>query len=172
MPSEAMGPAQVAALLVLIQRGFEELHSQRNTRRLLEQGAVEVARDYYPVVAVTHLGWIASMFLLIPRGAEIIWPILVIFLVLQVARYWVIGTLGRYWTHRILTLATAPTVTAGPYRWVRHPNYVIASLEALLLPAAFGAFSLGLIMASIFAVVLCYKGKLEHAALAPRRQAA
>jgi methyltransferase len=66
---DQLGPAQVAALLVLVQRGAEELHSQRNTRRLLAEGGHEEGRDYYPVVAVTHLTWIASIYLLVPSTA-------------------------------------------------------------------------------------------------------
>ena len=69
MLSDSFGPPQLAALLILVQRGLEELHSQRNTRRLLQQGAQEVGRDYYPVVAATHLAWIASLAFLVPPSA-------------------------------------------------------------------------------------------------------
>jgi methyltransferase len=169
MGMEALGPAQIAALLVLAQRGLEELHSQRNTRRLLAEGGVEAGRDYYPVVATIHLAWIAAVFFLIPPSAEIVWPLLAAYLVLQVARYWVIGTLGRYWTHRIITLPQAPIVKAGPYGLVRHPNYAVVLLETLLLPWVFGAFWLGVIMAAINGAMLYYKIVLEDAALAGRR---
>ena len=169
MLTDMIGPPQIAALLVLAQRGLEELHSRRNTRRLLSEGAIEAGRDYYPVVAVTHLAWIASIFFLIPADAGIIWPLLVLFLALQVVRYWVIGTLGRYWTHRIITLEKAPVVKAGPYRWIRHPNYVVTLIETLLLPWVFGAFALGVIMSAVWAAVLWYKIRLEDAALAARR---
>ena len=106
-----MGPAQIAALLVLAQRGLEELHSRRNTRALLAEGAVEAGRDYYPVVAVAHLAWIASIFFLIPAArAGHLAVAGAVSLLLQIVRYWVIGTLGRYWTHRIITLDKAPVV--------------------------------------------------------------
>ncbi len=169
MTAEAIGPAQIAALLVLAQRGLEELYSRRNTRALLAQGAVEAGRDYYPVVVAIHLAWIASIFFLIPRNAGIIWPLLALYLLLQVARYWVIATLGRYWTHRILTLENAPMVKTGPYRWIKHPNYAVALLESLLLPWVFGAFALGAIMAAANGAMLYYKIVLEDAALAARR---
>ena len=71
MLSDSFGPPQFAALLILVQRGLEELHSQRNTRRLLQQGAQEVGRDYYPVVAATHLAWIASLAFLVPPSATV-----------------------------------------------------------------------------------------------------
>lgn len=171
MLAVAIGPAQIAALLVLAQRGLEELHSQRNTRALIAEGAVEAGRSYYPVVAVTHLAWIASIFFLVPAEAPVIWPLLVFFLLLQIVRYWVIGTLGRYWTHRIITLPEAPVVRAGPYRWLKHPNYAVTLAETLLLPWVFGAFALGIIMTVIWAAVIRYKIWLEDAALAERRAA-
>jgi methyltransferase len=163
------GPAQIAALLILMQRGLEELYSQRNTSRLLAQGAKEAGRDYYPVVAAAHLGWIAALFFLIPPAAPIYWPLLALFLLLQVGRYWVIATLGRYWTHRIITLTGAPVVRKGPYRLIRHPNYAITIAESALLPAAFGGWALAIIMTAIWTAVLAYKIKLEDGALAERR---
>jgi len=169
MSFEWLGWPQVAALLVLLQRGAEELYSARNTRKLLAEGGHEEGRDYYPVVAVTHLAWIAAIFFLIPPDAPIVWPLLVLYLVLQAARYWIIGTLGPYWTHRIITLEKAPVVRKGPYSWVRHPNYMVTIAETLLLPMVFGAAALGAIMTAVWSAVLYYKIVLEDAALAKRR---
>ena len=169
MSSSLIGPAQIAAALLLLQRGLEELYSQFNTRHLLAKGALEAGRDFYPVVAVTHLAWIASLLLLISPAAEVSWIPLACYLLLQVARYWVIGTLGRYWTHRIITLPGAPVVVRGPYRYVSHPNYVVTIMETILLPACFGAIALGCIMGAVWAAVLIYKIRLEDAALTERR---
>jgi methyltransferase len=166
---DQLGPAQIAAVLVLVQRGLEELYSQRNTARLIAEGGHEEGRDFYPVVAITHLAWIASLFLLVPADAGFSTPLLVAYLLLQVVRYWVIGTLGRYWTHRIITLEKAPVVRAGPYRFVRHPNYWVTIVETFLLPAVFGAYALGMIMGVVWAAVIAYKIKLEDKALAARR---
>jgi methyltransferase len=164
-----LGPAQIAALLVLLQRGFEELYSRRNTRRLIAEGAHEEGRDYYPVVAVTHLAWLASVFFLIPVQAPVSLPIIFVYLALQLLRYWAIGALGQHWTYRIITSDDAPRVLAGPYRYLRHPNYWVTVAEVAVLPAAFGAYALGAIMAAIEFVVLAYKSRLEDAALAARR---
>ena len=112
---------------------------------------------------------IASIFFLIPADAPISWLALVLYGVLQVARYWVIGTLGPYWTHRIITLPDAPVVRRGPYAWVQHPNYMVTIAETLLLPIVFGAAALGAIMTAIWSAVLYYKIVLEDAALAKRR---
>lgn len=172
METAFFGPPQLAAIAVLLQRGAEELYSQRNTRRLLAEGGHEEGRAYYPVVAVTHLAWIASIFLLIPPDAAIVWPAAALFLLLQAARYWVIGTLGRYWTHRIITLDDAPIVRRGPYRFVRHPNYAVTYAETFLLPLAFGAPALAVIMTAVWIAVIRYKIVLEDQALAARRDEA
>jgi methyltransferase len=169
MLDDLIGPPQIAAILVLLQRGAEEVYSQYNTSRLIARGGHEEGRDYYPVVAVAHLAWIAGIFLLIPPTAPVVWPALALFLLLQPVRYWVIGTLGPYWTHRIITLPTVPTVRRGPYRLLRHPNYAVTLAETLLLPLAFGAVALAIIMTAIWAAVIRYKISLEDRALAARR---
>jgi methyltransferase len=166
--SAAIGLPQIIALLILIQRGVEEIHSARNTRALLARGAQEEGAGYYPVVAVTHLGWIASLFFLIPPDAHTFWPLIGLYVLLQAVRYWVIATLGPYWTHRIITLDEAPIVSSGAYRFVKHPNYAVTIAETLMLPLAFSAFAVALIMTAIWVAVLSYKIQLEDAALAKR----
>lgn len=169
---EAMGWPQIAALLVLLQRGAEELYSARNTRALLASGGREAGRDYYPVVATTHLAWIASVFCLIPASAPVSAGLVAVYAALTVVRYWVIGTLGRFWTHRIITLDQAPIVRGGPYAYIRHPNYAVTIAETLVLPAIFHAWALAVIMTAVWVAVLSYKIKLEDDALAARRVAA
>jgi methyltransferase len=170
MVEELIGPPQIAAVAVLLQRGLEELHSARNTRWLIARGAYEVGRDYYPVVAVTHLAWIAALFFLVPPAASVSIWILAVYLLLQIIRYWVIGTLGHYWTHRIVTLDRAPLIRTGPYRYMRHPNYAVTIAETLVLPLAFGAVALAIIMTAVWTSVLSYKILLEDGALARRRR--
>jgi methyltransferase len=171
MLADGLGPPQIAALLVLAQRGLEELHSARNTKALLEKGGREEGRDYYPVVAVTHLAWLTSVFFLISPAAPVSILLLAMYLALQIARYWIIGTLGPYWTHRIITRDSAPIEKRGPYRFLRHPNYAVTIAETFLLPAMFGANILGLIMTAVWSAVVYYKIVLEDAALAARRTA-
>ena len=166
---DLIGGPQIAALLLLVQRGLEELYSARNTKALIADGAHEVGRRYYPVVVATHLAWIASLFFLIPADAPILWPLIVYYLLLQVVRYWVIGTLGRFWTHRIFTLPGAPVVASGPYRYLSHPNYAVTIVETFVLPLAFGALALAAIMTALWWTVLAYKMRLEDQEMEVRR---
>jgi methyltransferase len=167
-----LGPPQIAAACVLLQRGLEELHSQRNTRWLKQQGGREAGGEFYPVVAVAHLSWIAALACLAPPSAAVHWTLLIAFLALQILRYWIIGTLGRYWTHRIITLPQAPLVIKGPYRFLHHPNYAVSIAETLLLPLVFGQPAMGVIFTVLWGVVLRFKIFLEDEALAARRAAA
>jgi len=84
-------------------------------------------------------------------------------------RYWVIATLGRFWTHRIFTLDDAPIVRRGPYQYLRHPHYAVTIAETFLLPAVFGAVALGIIIGAVWSAVLAYKIRLEDEALSNRR---
>jgi methyltransferase len=168
---DLIGAPQIAAILILAQRGLEEIYSARNTKALIAAGAHEVGSAYYPVVAATHLAWIASLFFLIPADAPILWPLIVYYLLLQVVRYWVIGSLGRFWTHRIFTLPGAPVVARGPYRYLRHPNYAVTIVETFVLPLAFGALALAAIMTALWWTVLAYKMRLEDQEMDARRRA-
>ncbi len=169
MTMDSIGWPQIVALVILLQRGLEELYSQRNTRALIARGAREVGAPYYPVVATTHLAWIASLYFLISPTANISAILAVIYLALQVVRYWVIGTLGEYWTHRIYTLDTAPDVRRGPYQFIKHPNYAVTIVETFLLPMVFGSIALGVIMGAVWSAVLYYKIVLEDEGLSGRR---
>jgi methyltransferase len=166
---DLIGAPQITAILVVAQRGLEELYSARNTKALLAAGGREAGRAYYPVVAATHLAWIASLFFLIPPDAIVLWPLIAYYLVLQIVRYWVIASLGPFWTHHIITLPDAPVVARGPYRYLRHPNYAVTIVETLVLPLAFGALALGAIMTALWWTVLDYKIWLEDEALHSRR---
>jgi ubiquinone/menaquinone biosynthesis methyltransferase len=166
-----LGPPQIGALLVLLQRGIEELYSRYNAKRLLAAGAVEAGRHYYPVMVVGNISWLAAVFFLLPTSAPPLLLPLCLYLMLQVARYSVITTLGRYWTHRIITLEGVALVRSGAYRYLSHPNYAIMIIEILLLPVVFGGWVLGIVAAALYAPFLLYKIKLEDRALARHSRA-
>lgn len=153
---------------VVLLRLAELLHARRNAARLLAQGGHEVGAGHYPLFFLLHGGWIVS--LAIFAGPELRWPVLLaIFALLQAARGWVIWSLGAYWTTRIITLPGAALVRRGPYRWLRHPNYLIVAAEIALLPLAFGAVWLALAFSLLNAALTWHRIRLEDAALAPRR---
>jgi methyltransferase len=94
-----------------------------------------------------------------------------VFLILQGARLWVLVSLGRYWTTRVITVPGAPLVRRGPYRYFRHPNYLVVVAEIAVLPIAFGAWVVAVVFSALNAALLAWRISLEDQALAPRRQA-
>ena len=89
---------------------------------------------------------------------------------LQVGRIWVLWHLGRYWTTRIITLPGAPLVAGGPYRFCRHPNYVVVVGEIATLPLALGQWPVALLFSLLNAAILIERIRVENAALATRRR--
>lgn len=155
--------------LVALQRLIEVVYAERNTRALLARGAVEIGRAHYPLIVSLHAAWLITIVLVLPRGATIHWIPLAIFILLQAARVWVIATLGPYWTTRIITLDAAPLVRKGPYRFVRHPNYLVVAGEIAALPLAFGELNVAIVFTLLNAAVLAWRIREEDAALRTRR---
>ena len=151
--------------LVTLQRLGELALAERNTRRLLAQGAYEVGRGHYPLIVAVHAGWLATLWFLGP-GNPIHAVLLLLFVALQAARVWVIATLGGRWTTRIIVLPGAPLVRAGPYRWVDHPNYLIVVGEMALLPLVFGLPTVALLFSLLNAAALWVRIHAENKALA------
>ncbi|MEE9545548.1 MAG: isoprenylcysteine carboxylmethyltransferase family protein [Rhodospirillales bacterium] len=155
--------------LVAAQRLAELIHSRRNTRRLLAEGGHEVGAGHYPLIVGLHAAWLLALLLLVPSEAPVNWPLLALFLALQAARLWVLASLGRLWTTRIVTLPGAPLVRRGPYRYLRHPNYLVVAAEIAVLPLVFGAWGIALVFSLLNLVLLIHRIRIEDAALAPRR---
>ena len=80
-----------------------------------------------------------------------------------------IASLGRFWTHGIITVPGAAINRRGPYRHLSHPNYAVTIIETFVLPLAFGALALAVIMTALWWVVIATKIRLEDEALAARR---
>ena len=151
--------------LVTLQRLGELWLSSRNTRRLLAEGATEHGRGHYKLIVALHAGWLLTLWWLAPGTAvDSFW--LALFVLLQIARIWVIATLGRRWTTRIIILRGEPLVSAGPYRWLNHPNYWIVAGEIAALPLAFGLWQVALLFSLLNAAVLTIRIRAENKALA------
>lgn len=159
-----MNWAVLILVLVTAQRLSELVIAQRNTKDLLSAGAHEVSPGHYPAIVAVHASWLVTLWWLAP-GREIFWPLIGLFLLLQVARVWVLATLGRRWTTRIIVLPDAPLVCGGPFRFVRHPNYAVVITEIAVLPLAFGLWPVALIFSALNAAVLTVRIRAEQRAL-------
>ena len=154
----------VILALVTFQRLGELWLSNRNSKRLLARGAQEVAPCHYPLIVAVHVTWLAALWWFAPgRPVDAFW--LAVFILLQLARVWVIATLGERWTTRIIILPGAPLVRSGPYRFVNHPNYLVVIGEIAALPLAFGLWGVAAVWTTFNALVLTVRVREENRAL-------
>ena len=156
--------------LVALERLIELGYARRNTRLLLEAGGIEVGSSHYPLIVGLHAAWLVAIAATVPPDAAVSVPLLILFVVLQGLRAWVLLSLGRYWTTRVITLPGAPLVRRGPYRFLRHPNYLVVGAEIAVLPLAFGAWMVAVAFSALNAALLAWRIAVEDQALAARRQ--
>ena len=150
--------------LVTLQRIGELWLSNRNTRRLLARGAQECSPGHYPLIVALHATWLAALWWLAPlRPIAGFW--LALFLLIEMARIWVLVSLGPRWTTRIIVLPDAPLVRRGPYHWLNHPNYVVVVAEIAVLPLVFGLWQIALVFSVLDAIVLTVRIREENKGL-------
>ena len=153
-------------LAVGVQRLAELALSRRNERRLIALGGIESGAGHYPILVLLHTAWLVSMPLTLPADGAVDWRLIGLFAALQLGRYWAIASLGIHWTTRIIVIPGSALVLKGPYRFLRHPNYVIVAAEIAVLPLAFGAWTLTLGFSLLNGLVLAHRIRVENAALA------
>lgn len=161
----------VLIVAVGVERMVELVISQRHVAWALARGGVEYGRSHYPAMVVLHVG------LLVGAVAEVVlldrvflpwlgWPMLVVVLLAQTLRWWCIATLGPQWNTRVVVVPGAGRVTSGPYRWVRHPNYVAVVAEGVSLPLVHTAWITSTVFTVLNAFLLRTRIRVENGALA------
>jgi len=150
---------------VTLQRLFELLLSRRNEARLKLRGAVEAGADHYPYLVITHVAWLAALWLL-AWNREPNMLLVAAFIALQPLRYWAIATLGDRWSTRVFVIPGASLLRTGPYRFFRHPNYLVVVLEIALVPLAFGLIWVAVLFFCLNAALLAWRFRIEQRALA------
>lgn len=156
-----------------VERLVELVISKRHAALAFARGGVEHGRRHFPVMVVLHTG------LLVACVAEVVlldrpfigalgWPMLVVALLCQAGRYWVIASLGEQWNTRVIVVPGAGRVTRGPYRfaWLRHPNYWIVAIEGIALPLVHSAWITAIVFTVLNAVLLLgFRIPVENRAL-------
>lgn len=160
----------LGVVIVAFQRLVELRYSRRNERLLRAKGAVEYGRAHYPFMVAVHAAWLASTLVegvLRGPGLPGYWPIaLGAFLLVQPLRYQAILSLGGNWNVRVLVVPRMEPVRRGPYRYLRHPNYVVVAVEVLAFPLIFGAWITALVFSALNAAFLFVRIRTENRALA------
>lgn len=166
-----MVTAYLGALGLLgVERLYELFLSRRNAERVLARGGVEVGHAHFRVMAVVHTLFLFSC------GVEVVllerafpgalgFGAIAAAIAAQALRYWAIRTLGESWNVRILVVPNAPPVTHGPYRFLRHPNYLAVIVEMIAVPIAHGAWITALLFSIANAALLVVRIRAEERAL-------
>ena len=154
---------------VIIQRIVELFVARSNELWIRSEGGYEVGAKHYPYMVAIHVGFFISLiveFLTFERSLPSYWMLLfVIFICLQLMRVWVISSLGRFWNTKILVLPGAHVVKKGPFHFIRHPNYVVVTLEIIVIPLMLGAYFTALVFTILNVLILRVRIPVEEAAL-------
>ncbi len=149
---------------VTAQRLIELPVARANTARLLAAGGREVAPGHYPYIVALHAAWLASLWTF-ALGRQINFSMLILFGFIELARVWVLRSLGNRWTVRIISVPGEQLVARGPYRFVSHPNYLVVIAEIAVLPLVFGLWQVALIFSALNAAILTIRIRAENNAL-------
>lgn len=159
-------------LLTGVERIVELVISKRNANLAFSKGGIEYGFRHFPFMVVLHTGLllacIAEVFLLDRQFIPLLgWPMLAVTLLAQVGRYWCIASLGEQWNTRVIVVPGAGRVAAkGPYRWLRHPNYVIVAIEGAALPLVYDAWITAIAFTVLNAILLLrFRIPIENGAL-------
>lgn len=148
---------------------FELLLARRNAEFIRRQGGYEVGGEHYPYLVLLHGLFFFYLYAEVYRRGLFFTPpvplFLAVFLAAQFVRIWCLVSLGKFWNTRIFILPGSSPIIKGPYRYIRHPNYVVVAVEMLTLPLSFGAVYTALLFSIINAVVLKVRIRSEEKAL-------
>jgi len=156
---------------VIIQRLTELIISKRNEKWLLSNGAVESGKEHYKFIVMLHTFFFISMMLEYnfferDHNLNIInYLFLVFFILLQLMRVWVLVSLGKFWNTKIFRISGKDLVRKGPYKFLKHPNYVVVTCEIFVLPMIFDLYFTAIIFTILNAVMLYVRIGIENKVL-------
>jgi methyltransferase len=160
----AFGSGAILLAYLTVQRLAELWWAMQNEARLMAAGGIEYGHSHLPLMILLHAAWMAGLWLFAyDRPVEPVF--LALFVVLQMARFWVLATLGRRWTIRIIVVPGERLVAQGPYRLLRHPNYAVVAGEIAAVPLALGLPTYALVFSVLNAGMLAIRITAENAAL-------
>jgi methyltransferase len=155
---------------VAAERVGELIVARRNERWSLARGAIETGRGHYPAMVALHVGLLAGCPLEVwladrPFVPALAWPMVAVLAGAQALRWWCIVTLGPRWNTRVIVVPGLPLVAGGPYRVLRHPNYVAVVAEGVALPLVHTAWVTAVVFTLANAAVLTVRVRCENRAL-------
>ncbi|GAA2788038.1 isoprenylcysteine carboxyl methyltransferase family protein [Kribbella solani] len=155
-------------LLVALERVAELVVSLRNARWSFAQGGVESGRGHYPYMVALHTLLLAACLVEAaqrPFVPALGWTMFAVVLLAQGLRWWCITVLGHQWNTRVIVVPGLRLVARGPYRWLRHPNYVAVVAEGIALPLVHTAWVTALVFTVLNIPLLAVRVRTEESAL-------
>lgn len=156
---------------VAAERLVELVVSKRHAAWALANGGREYGRSHYPYMVALHTallaGCLAEVWLLDrPFLPPLGWTMLALVVASQALRWWCVTTLGRRWNTLVIVVPGLPLVDRGPYRWLKHPNYLAVVVEGFALPLVHSAWLTALTFTLLNFALLAVRIRVEDAALA------
>ncbi len=152
-----------------IQRISELLYARKNEKTLRAKGAVEYDRAGYSVIVTMHvlffLSLVAEKIYLGRTYNSMSLLFLILFVFAQLLRYWAISSLGVFWNTRIIVLPGNELVNRGPYKYLRHPNYISVAIEFAVIPLIFSCYITAIVFSIINYVLIRRRIRIEEEAL-------
>ena len=131
-------------VFIVLQRLAELLIAKKNEQWMKSKGAIEFGQEHYPLMVLMHSAFFMGVLFEVTwldKEISPIWPaLLCLFCLTQFLRVWSLTSLGKYWNTKIIVLPNAEIVKKGPYKFIRHPNYLIVGIEIILIPILFEAY--------------------------------
>ena len=160
----------VLVAAVALERVAELIVSTRNLRWSRDRGGREFGAGHYPAMVVLHTSLLLACLLETgllhrPFVPVLAWSMVAVLAATQALRWWCIATLGPRWNTRVVVVPDLPLVAGGPYRWLRHPNYVAVVAEGVALPLIGSAWITALTFTMLNAFLLRVRIRTENAAL-------
>ncbi len=158
-------------LAVGVERLVELVVAKRNLAWALGRGGQETGFGHYPFMVVLHTGLLVGCLVEVlvadrPFLPLLGWPMLVLVVAAQGLRWWCIRTLGPQWNTRVVIVPGLALVSGGPYRFLRHPNYVAVVVEGVALPLVHSAWITAVVFTVLNAALLTVRIRAEEKALA------
>lgn len=149
--------------------------SRRHIRWAMSRGGVEYGKSLYPAMVALHIGLLAGSVVEVALLDRVFlpwlgWPMLILVGLAQALRWWCISTLGVHWSTRVVVVPGTELVTSGPYRRLRHPNYLAVVVEGLSLPLVHTAWITATTFTVANAFVLRRRVAVENQALSMLRR--
>ncbi len=152
---------------VILLRISELVLSRSNEKWLLQNGAIEFGKEHYPIIVALHVSFFISLvteFLL--KGSDSWSPVLMIlYFLLILFKGWIIFSLSKFWNTKIYHIPNHPLVKKGPYKYIRHPNYIVVVAEILIIPLVFELYITAVIFTILNAIMLTIRIKAEEKAM-------